>query len=207
MLSAVISLGDPLKKSILCALALSVFVSTKSGADMLGSNSGSTKVSLVRLNREAKSSFQPISDQGFVLVAIRDCSVLINGKSAILKAGDYQKIPGVQSLELSQSGPMPVPLVLIKVVTTIQPLTIETTTLARHQELVDASDRNTTLLIAIDPLRLRDVRDLADEDEPWKSGPQKTIELQEGQTAWLLRGMHRLRNSGKTATRFVTVEW
>ncbi|HWW22355.1 MAG TPA: hypothetical protein VNY78_00575 [Edaphobacter sp.] len=195
-----------MKKAILCALALSVFVSTKSGAAPLDSNSGLAKVSLIRLNRETKLSFQPISDQGFVLVAIRDCSLLIDGKSALLKAGDYQKIPGIQSLELSQSGPMPVPLVLIKVVSTIQPLTIETTTLARHQELVDASDRNTTLLIAIDPLRLRDVRDLAD-DEPWKSGPQKTIELQEGQTAWLLRGVHRLRNSGKTATRFVTVEW
>jgi hypothetical protein len=196
-----------LKKAIFCVLALSVFVSTKSGARPLDSTSGLAKVSLIRLNRETKLSFQPISDQGFVLVAIRDCSVLIDGKSAILKAGDYQKIPRIHSLELSQSEPMPVPLVLIKVVATIQPLTIETTTLARHQELEDASDRNTTLLIAIDPLRLRDVRDLADEGEPWKSGPQKTIELQEGQTAWLPRGMHRLRNTGENGIRFVTVEW
>lgn len=152
-------------------------------------------------------TFQSISQQGFVLVAVKDCSVLIDGQSTTLKAGDYKKIPGTQSLELAQSGLTTVPFVLIKVVAATQSLTIEATTLARNQELEDASDRNATLLVAITSLRLHDVRNLADEGEHWKSGPQRTIELQQGQTVWLMQGMHRLRNSGNTATQFVTVEW
>lgn len=133
--------------------------------------------------------------------------MLIDGQSTTLKAGDYKKIPGTQSLELAQSGLTTVPFVLIKVVAATQSLTIEATTLARNQELEDASDRNATLLVAITSLRLHDVRNLADEGEHWKSGPQRTIELQQGQTVWLMQGMHRLRNSGNTATQFVTVEW
>jgi hypothetical protein len=60
------------------------------------------------------------------------------------------------------SGVTPVPLVLINVVAETQSLTIESTTLARNQELEDASDRNATLLVAITSLRLRDVRNLTD---------------------------------------------
>ena len=208
MLIDVISVGNRSKEAVLCVvLSLSILIPTVSWAGFSDSTSRLAEVSLIRLNQETKLSFQPISEQGFVLVAIRDCSVLIDGRSTLLKAGDHKTISGRQSLELAQSGSTPVSLVLIKVVTATQPLTIETTTLARNQELEDASDRNTTLLIAIVPLRLSDVRDQADADEPWKSGSQKTIELQQGQTTWLMRGMHRLRNSGNTTIRFVTVEW
>jgi hypothetical protein len=99
-------------------------------------------------------------------------------------------------LELAQSVLTTIPFVLIKVIAATQPLTVEATTLARNQELEDASDRNATLLVAITPLRLHDVRNLAGEGEHWKSGSQKTIELQQGHTVWLTQGMHRLRNSG-----------
>lgn len=200
--------GDRSKEAVLCVvLCLSILIPTVSWAGFLDSNSRLAEVSLITLNQARKMSFQPISEQGIVLVAIRDCSVLIDGQITPLKAGGHKTIPGQQRLELAQSDPTPVSLILIKVVTTTQPLTIETTTLARNHELEDASDRNTTLLIAIDPLRLRDVLDLAAPDGPWKSGSQKTIELEQGQTSWLRRGMHRLRNSGNNTVRFVTVEW
>jgi hypothetical protein len=96
---------------------------------------------------------------------------------------------------------------LVEVVSARQPLTIEATTLAPNQELEDASDRNSTLLVAIAPLRLRDVSDLAEEGVPWKAGPQRRIELQKGETAWLNKGMHRVRNAGNSVARFVTIEW
>jgi hypothetical protein len=208
MLSAVISLGDRSKEAILrIVLSLPVLVSTMSWAASSGSNSRLAEVSLITLNQETKLSFQSLSNQGFVLVAVRDCSVLIDGQSTTLKAGDYKKIPGTQSLELTQSGLTTVPFVLIKIVAATQPLTIEATTLARNQELEDTSGRNATLLVAITSLRLHDVRNLAGEGEHWKSSSQKIIELQQGHTVWLTQGMHRLRNSGNTATQFVTVEW
>ncbi len=200
--------GERLKNTLLCSLlSLFVLVSTMSGAGPLGSNSNLAKVSLIQLNQETRLSFQSTSDQGFVLIAIKDCSLFIDGQSTRLKSGEHKSIPGRHSLELAQSGSAPVPLVLINVVAATQALSIQATSLAGHQELEDASDMNATLLIAITPLRLSDVRDLADEGEPWKSGPQKTFDLQEGHFAWLSRGIHRLRNSRSTAAHFVTVEW
>jgi hypothetical protein len=165
------------------------------------------KVSSVTLNGETKLSFQPSSNEGFVVVAIQDCALLINGKSTTLRAGDYTRVPGKQSLELVQSGPITVPIVLVEIVSAQQPLTINATTLAPNGVLEDASDRNSTLLVAIDPLLLRDVRDLAEEGEPWKSSPQRKIELQKGQTVWLKKGIHRVRNAGSSEARFVTIEW
>ena len=152
-------------------------------------------------------NFQATSDEGFVLVAIQDCVIQINGTSINLKAGDYKTISGKRGLEIAQSGLITIPLVLVEVVSARQPLTIEATTLAPNQELEDASDRNSTLLVAVAPLRLRDVSDLAEEGAPWKASPQRKIELQKGQTAWLKEGMHRVRNMGNSAARFIIIEW
>ena len=197
-----------MKRAIVCiAISLSAFVSTMAEASGPTSEKDLAKISLVRLNSETKMNFQAASDDGFVLVAIQDCIIQINGTSISLKAGDYKTVSGKRSLEIAQSGQITIQLVLVEVVSARQPLTIEATTLAPNQELEDASDRNSTLLVAIAPLRLRDVSDLAEEGVPWKAGPQRRIELQKGETAWLNKGMHRVRNAGNSVARFVTIEW
>jgi hypothetical protein len=48
---------------------------------------------------------------------------------------------------------------------------------------------------------------MAEEGKPWKAGPQRRLELQKGETAWLKEGMHRMRNLGNSAARFITIEW
>ncbi len=197
-----------MKRAIVCiALSLLALVSTRVEASASTSEKDLAKVSLVRLNRETKLNLQATYDAGFVLVAIQDCIIQINGTSTNLKAGDYKTISGKRGLEIAQSGLITIPLVLVEVISARQPLTIEATKLAPNQELEDASDRNSTLLVAIAPLQLRDVKDLADEGEPWKSGPRRKIELQKGETAWLKEGMHRMRNEGSCVAWFVTIEW
>jgi hypothetical protein len=197
-----------MKGTLVCiALSLSALVSTRVEAITPTSEKDFAKVSLVQLNRETKLNFQATSDEGFVLVAIQACIIQINGTSTNLKAGDYRTISGKRSLEIAQSGPITIPLVLVEVVFARQPLTIEAAILAPNQELEDASERNATLLVAIAPLRLRDVRDLAGEGDPWKSGPQRKIELQKGETAWLKEGMYRIHNVGNSVARFITIEW
>jgi hypothetical protein len=197
-----------MKGAIACiALSLSALVSTSVKASAPISEKDLAKVSLVQLNQETKLNFQAISDEGFVLVAIQDCMIQINGTSTNLKAGEYKTVSGKRDLEIAQSGQITIQLVLVEVVSAHQPLTIGTTTLAPNQELEDASDRNSTLLVAIAPLKLRDVKDLADEGEPWKAGPQRKIELQKGETAWLKGGMRRIRNMRNFEARFITIEW
>jgi hypothetical protein len=197
-----------MKRAIVCiALSLSALVYTRVEASTPSSEKDLAKVSLVRLDQDTTLNFQATSDEGFVLIAIQDCVIQINGTIVNLKAGDYKTVSGKRGLEIAQSGLITIPLVLVEVVSARQPLTIKATTLAPNQELEDASDRNSTLLVAVAPLRLRDVSDLAEEGEPWKSGPQRNIELQKGEAAWLKEGMHRVRNAGNSVARFVTIEW
>ncbi len=197
-----------MKTAIVCiALSLTVLVSTRVQASAPISENDLAKVSLVQLNGETKVNLQRSFREEFVVVSIQDCIVQINGTRTALKAGDYKTLSGKQGLELAQSGSAAVPLVLVEVITARQPLTIQATTLVSNQELEDASDRNSTLLVAIEPLRLRDVSGLAEEGEPWKAGPQRKIELQKGETVWLKQGMHRVRNAGNSVARFVTIEW
>jgi hypothetical protein len=197
-----------MKRAIICiALPLSLLAAMGVEAKVSISEKDLAKVSLIGLDRETRLTLQATSEEGFVVIAIQDCVILINGTSIRLNAGDHKAVPGKRSLELAQSGLTPISLVLVEVVSAQQPLTIEAKTLAPGEGLEDASDRNSTLLIAIAPLRLRDVRNLAEEGEPWKTSPQRTIELQKGHTTWLKEGMHRVRNMGNSAARFIMIEW
>jgi len=197
-----------LKIAILSAVvSLSLLAAAGRAAGPSNLNSSFARVSLVTLSGHATLSFHPVSNQGFILVAIKDCSVVINGQRSVMKTGGYKRVTGGQNLALVQTDSKPISLVLVKVVSTAQSLTVEATKLESHEELEDASDQNATLLIAINSMQLDDVRDLAGEDEHWKSGPKRTLQLLAGQNAWLKPGIHRLRNSGNTEAQFVTVEW
>ena len=192
------SLSMPLS---LLLLSHSIF-----GASPIRSTGRRARVSLIQLNH-ATSLYRPVSDQGFVVVAIDDCSFLLDGKVSRLKSGEHQTIAGGRPLSLSLSGRVPASLVLIKVVSAPQNLTFEETSLAVQQILEDASDRNRTLIIATAPLKLTYVIDQAGEGEPWKSGPKIMIDLKKGGFVWLAPGIHRLRNAGSSTADFVIAEW
>jgi hypothetical protein len=164
------------------------------------------EVSLLKLNPHEPDHFRSTSSNGFVLVALQDCSMLIDGGSATLRAGDFRRMDG-HTIDLANVSSIPADLVLIRIDRATQPLTIELGELNPRQQLEDASDRNDTLIVALTPVTLRDVRDLSAEDENWKSAPASMIRVQAGQTAWLTPGMHRLRNLGATKARFITIEW
>lgn len=98
-------------------------------------------------------------------------------------------------------------LALVEVVASSQTLTITSHSLAAHQELEDASDRNQTLIVALDSLEISDEHNLAAEGEPWKPSEIRVIRLQRGGTGWLNHGIHRVRNARSTIARFMTIEW
>jgi hypothetical protein len=171
-----------------------------------GAKKPPAEVSLLKLNPHEPNHFRSTSSDGFVLVTLQDCAILIDGESATLHAGDFRRMNG-HTIDLANVSSVPVDLVLIRIDKATQPLTIELGELNPRQQLEDASDRNDTLIVALTPVTLRDVRDLSAEDENWKSAPATIIRVQAGQTAWLTPGMHRLRNLGTTKTRFITIEW
>ncbi len=191
---------------LLAALLVSATLFTRSGASLVDSQSRLAKVSVLRLNREVKWDSRA-TPRRLVLIALEDCLLSIDGKSNRLEAGDYKEVDRGSNLTIDSTGSRPTQLVLIEVLSASQPLTIGSTTLASHEQLEDASDRNPTLLVAVSSLRLNDVRHLAKEDEPWKSDHLPTIKLQKGQAVWLKRGIHRLHNDRETVARFVTIEW
>jgi hypothetical protein len=165
------------------------------------------EVSLIRLNSGHPMSFQPNSNQGFIVVALQNCMVMIDGQKEVFRSANFRQIKGKQILKLAGLSSVAAPLVLVTVKNADQNLTIEDTVLTPHQEVEDASDSNPTLVIAISPLQLRDVRDLNGEDESWRSSNPRTIKLLTGQTIWLPPGMHRIRNMENSIAHFVTIEW
>jgi hypothetical protein len=200
--------GGYLKETAFCIALLLAAIGTKSsGSYAPGSNSGLATVSEIFVNPGAEAKIKGVSAQGLVIVALKNCSMFINGKGVSLKSGSYNRLVGKHGVKLTQAGAVPIPLVIVYVLSARQPLTIEGTMLDSYQELDDASSRNSTLIIAINDLELSDVRDLADEGDRWKSSPQQRIFLQAGQTSWLKSGIHRLKNVGSTSARFVSIEW
>ena len=148
-----------------------------------------------------------VAHEGFVIVALEDCLVVINAQKDTLKAGDHKEFRSGDILEISPAHPMSPRFVVVDVLRTSQPLTIAAEDLATGQKLEDASEKNETLLIALDTFQIRDERDLADEGEPWKPSHARFLHLHRGEAAWLKHGMHRLRNTGNTAARFISIEW
>lgn len=163
---------------------------------------GIAKVSIVKLSHAIK-----FSHKNLIVVPLEDCAVLINGHRTALKEGEYKEFTAGYDLSLRPVSAANPRLALVEVVTSFQALTITSTSLAAHQDLEDASDRNQTLVVALDNLEIRDEQSLAAEGEPWKPSEIKIIRLQRGETGWLDHGKHRVRNAGSTVARFITIEW
>lgn len=143
---------------LLAALLVSATLFTRSDASLVDSHSRLAKVSVLRLNREVKWDSRA-TPRRLVLIALEDCLLSIDGKSNLLEAGDYKEVDRGSNLTIDSTGPRPTQLVLIEVLSASQPPTVGSTTLASHEQLEDASDRNPTLLVAVSSLRLNDVRD------------------------------------------------
>jgi hypothetical protein len=71
------------------------------------------------------------------------------------------------------------------------------TTLASGQAFASAGNRGDTLLVAVSPLTLRDDA----------SPNTSTMNLRAGEAVWIPAGLHKLRNLGATAARYVTLEF
>jgi hypothetical protein len=76
------------------------------------------------------------------------------------------------------------------------------TTLASRQAFDSAGERGDTLLIALSPLTLAD-----DAGTTFPSAARTTIHLRPGEARWLPAGLHKLRNTGSTPARYVTLEF
>ena len=163
---------------------------------------GITRVSVVQLNHSMK-----LDHKNLIVIPLEDCAVLVNDQKIALKAGDYKEFSSGESLTLRPVGSGSTRIAFVEVVASSQALTITSQSLAPHQEMEDASDRNQTLVVALDSLEIRDMQDLAAEGQPWKSSETRSIRLQQGETAWLKRGMHRVKNAGSTVAKFMTIEW
>jgi len=183
-----------------------IFANSACFATQSASTGNLAAVALIQLTHTA-SRFLPLSEQGFVVVAMENCSLTVNDRRAALQAGQYKMLPGREPLTLSKAGEAPVSIVLVRVIRSAQNLTLSTTSLAAHEVLEDASSHNATLIVATAPLQLVDEVNKDDEGEPWKSGRRRTLNLGKGQFVWLAPGMHRLRNAGTHAANFVSIEW
>ena len=148
-----------------------------------------------------------LDHKNLIVFPLEDCAVLFNGQRIALKTGDYKEFSSGDNVTLRPIGSARPRIALVEVVASSQTLTITSQSLASHQEMEDASDRNQTLVVALDSLEIRDKRDLAAEGQPWKLSETRSIQLQRGETAWLNQGMHRLKNAGSTVAKFITIEW
>lgn len=190
-----------------CATILLFSILTPLCSHAQDAHSYPAHASQIILSTHTPQTFQPSSSNGFIVLSLTDTTLLINNHPFALQPGDTRVIPGKQALTLEDSYAQAAPIVLVRIDTATQSLTITKTNLAPSAQSEDASDRNDTLVIALSPLTLRDVRDLGEEDEPWKSAPPATLSLSPGQTSWLNPGMHRLTNLAQTKASFVTIEW
>lgn len=184
------------------AVFLATIIPPVFGAGPRASQRGITRVSVVKLNHAMK-----LDHQTLIVVPLEDCAIVFNGQRMALKSGDHKEFSSGDNPTLGPVGSAKPRLALIEVVASSQALTITSQSLASHQELEDASDRNQTLVVALNSLELRDKRNLAAEGQPWKSSETRSIRLHGGETAWLNQGMHRVKNARSTVAKFITIEW
>jgi hypothetical protein len=147
-----------------------------------------------------------LSAEGLIFIALKDCSLVVNGEELILRRGEFKQIPGSKTLEVGSIHGVSADLLLVNIRKTLQPLTIELTDLDGNQSLEDASDRNTTLLVAISSVKLCDTLNVGDESG-WLPGKSRFISLRSGEARWVRAGIHHFKNRNADLAKFITVEW
>lgn len=152
-------------------------------------------------------SIESLSKIGVILLALNDCTITVDGSSVDLKAGERRFVHGSKTVNVSHTGAQSAYLLIVNVRKARQAQTFDQVELGPGQAMEDASSRNATLLVALNPVRLRDIIDHSDEGEPPRYGEARLVELGTGKTAWLLPGMHQITNIGGSIAKFVTIEW
>jgi hypothetical protein len=178
-------------------------------APRIVSDTAKAQVVLVQVSQRLPYSLLGGEPGGAVWVALED-DVLVTEKRAgtvrRVTAGVAKAVAPGEQVEFSGPGQRTCQIVVIKPRSAIQPLTVRTTILDAWQELQDASSANDTLVVAISPLRLRDVWNLGDESE-WKPSKPRLLALPAGAVVWIPSGMHHITNLLPRPAKLVTVEW
>jgi hypothetical protein len=164
-------------------------------------------ISRAQLRGGKNMSVKPLSAIGVILLAIENCTVEVNGSPVQLMAGERRFVHGKETVKVSSSSPQTASLLIVNVRRARQAQTFDRIELASGKVMEDASTRNETLVVNLEPLRLRDIINRSDEDEPPSYSQPRVIELGAGETAWLEPGMHHITNVGASTARFVTIEW
>ena len=148
----------------------------------------------------------PLSAQGILLVALRDCNLSAGGETLEVRRGEIKQIPGSNRVLIASTSNDPCRFVLINIREASQPLTIGSVHLQVAGEVHDASARNSTLLVALSPMQLEDQVNVGNEAE-WTASRSRAIILLPGQSCWLKAGIHHIKNVRGQPARFIAVEW
>jgi hypothetical protein len=116
-------------------------------------------------------NIKPLSRIEVILLAVDDCAIMVNGSPVALKSGERRFVHGRQTVNVSSSDKRPALLVVVNVRTARQAQAFDRIELLPGKVTEDASARNETLLVALVPLRLRDIIDNSGEGEPTKLRP------------------------------------
>lgn len=167
------------------------------------------------------------TEHGLVWVAITKGAVGPSGMNQEVAEGAMGCVKGKDSVTLRAPGDTAATFVVVDVLDAFQPLTLSTyatqvenpadpeiclqsidEALAPGQILQQHSDQNDTLIVAIRPVKLRDVWNLSqDESEGWRPSKPVTIQLSSGAVQWTRTGIHQFRNLGTIPAHFVRIEW
>jgi hypothetical protein len=193
----------------ICALALTHLAcatSQNSYADVATTSSVHVRQG-ESLDLHAGSSALVIVALSRSTVAISQGALNVKGNRLALEKGEHKMWDQGTEIRVTNVGSSIAELAIVKMKTIgDQQLTIERTKLDREQILEDASDRNLTLVLALDRVSLQDERSKGGEDEPWVKGDSHRIELDAGQTGWMSPGIHHVKNIGADSAEFLMIE-
>ncbi len=140
---------------------------------------------------------------GAAWIALDDRAMIGTRK---LKAGEAETVRPGATLEFTSGEDGVASLLIIDVKTATHPVSVNTVVLGPGKEFRDQNYRYDTILAAVSPLQLRDVRNLS-EGIFWRSGEPEMVNLEAGKAQWITAGMHRLKNLSRVQVKFVMVEW
>jgi hypothetical protein len=162
--------------------------------------------SIVRV-RQGETLDLHAGSSALVIVALSRGVLNVEGSRLALERGDYKMWEQGAEIRVTNVDASPAELAIVKMKTIgDQRLTVERTKLDRKQVLEDASDRNVTLVLALERVSLQDERSKNDGDERWVKGYSHRIDLNAGQTGWMSAGSHHLKNIGAGSADFLTIE-
>ncbi|WP_264801048.1 hypothetical protein [Acetobacter nitrogenifigens] len=147
---------------------------------------------------------RPTNQYGAVWIALTGGMTGKGGKT--ISRGDYGEAKPGDDILFSPEGSSRPGLIIISVQTEKQPLTITPVTIDPGGVMADASDRNTTLLIALNNLAITDITS-SGEEENWRVGKPEKIAMQAGEVRWIKPGVHKLKNVKSTKSELITIEW